>query len=292
MNYLSQTSTFSLIEVSLRVAPLALEVDPGPEMSLQVGESGRFRASFIPPEGIEHFRFTWDFGDGARIESSGSTPRADGVHLTATVTHAYKDDRDSPFIVTVDVTGTGPEGSAEGSASMEVVVQEVPVIDLFAGEDRTVEEGSDVDYTARFTRPAELWDFQYQWEFGDGSPTLEGEIEGGESRISVAHKFADYRQRPYVVRVTVTAMSEVGEVSASDTFNVHVTEVRGFAVGGWDVGETAKSAVRALTAVGQVLLQALIWIAIFSWAIALGGVAIYLVRWRRRARKRQAAETE
>ena len=278
INYLSQTSAFSLIEVNLKVSPVQIEVDPGPDASLRVGENGRFRASFRAPPGIEEFSFVWDFGDGTWAAGSGSTLRPDGTRLTATVTHTYEDDRDSPYIVRVDLTGAGEEGLTEGSASMEAIVREVPTIDVFAGESQTVEEGDEVDYVARFTRPAELWDFEYQWEFGDGSPTVTGSIEDEESRIAVSHEYSDFRPRPYEVVVTVSAMSDVGRVSSSDSFTVHVTEVEGFAVGGWDVGETAKTAVRALSAVGKVALAVLIWVGIFSPVILVIGAAVILIR--------------
>ena len=278
INYLSQTSAFSLIEVHLKVSPVQIEVDTGPEVSLRVGENGRFRASFRAPPGIEEFSFVWDFGDGTSAAGSGSTLRPDGTRLTATVTHTYEDDRDSPYIVRVDLTGAGEEGLAEGSASMEAIVREVPTIDVFAGESQTVEEGDEVDYVARFTRPAELWDFEYQWEFGDGSPTVTGSIEDEESRIAVSHEYSDFRPRPYEVVVTVSAMSDVGRVSSSDSFAVHVTEVEGFAVGGWDVGVTAKTAVRALSAVGKVALAVLIWVGIFSPVILVIGVVVILIR--------------
>ena len=279
INYLSQTSAFSLIEVNLKVSPVQIEVDPGPDVSLRVGENGRFRASFIAPLGIEEFSFVWDFGDGTSAAGSGSTLRPDGTRLTATVTHTYEDDRDSPYIVRVDLTGTGEEGLAEGSASLEATVREVPTIDVFGGENQTVEEGDQVDYVARFTRPAELRDFEYQWEFGDGSPTVTGSIEDEESRIAVSHEYSDFRPRPYEVVVTVSAMSDVGRVSSSNSFTVHVTEVEGFVVGGWDAGETAKTAIRALTGVGKVALAVLIWVGIFSPVILVIGVAVILIRW-------------
>ena len=110
INYLSQTSAFSLIEVNLQVSPVQIEVDPGPDASLRVGENGRFRASFRAPPGIEEFSFVWDFGDGTSAAGSGSTLRPDGTRLTATVTHTYEDDRDSPYIVRVDLTGAGGGG--------------------------------------------------------------------------------------------------------------------------------------------------------------------------------------
>ncbi len=285
LNYLSQTSAFSLIEVSMRVSAVEIEVDPGEDVSLREGEVGRFRASFTAPEGIEEFFFHWDFGDGASARGEGSTLRSDGTRLTATVTHVYEDDRDSPYIVRIDLTGIGEGGIAEGSASLEVEVKEVPTIEVFAGESQTVEEGNEVEYTASFTRPAELWDFEYQWDFGDGSPTVSGAVEEGESRISVSHKYSDFRPRPYDVTVTVSAMSDVGRVSSTGMFGVFVTEVEGFVVGGWDVGETAKTAVRGLTAVAKIALWVVIWVGIFSPVfLVLGGGALLLRRYGGRVR--------
>ena len=46
-----------------------------------------------------------------------------------------------PYIVTVDLSGAGEGGIAEGSDSLEVTVSEVPTIEVFAGENQTVEEG-------------------------------------------------------------------------------------------------------------------------------------------------------
>jgi len=286
INYLRQTSAFSLIEVSMRVSPVEIEVDAGEDVSLREGEVGRFRVSFTAPDGIEEFTFEWDFGDGTSATGKGSTLRPDGTRLTATVTHVYEDDRDSPYIVRVELMGVGEEGIAEGSASMEVEVKEVPTIDVFAGENQTVEEGDEVEYTASFTRPAELWDFEYQWDFGDGSPTVSGTVEEGESRIAESHEYSDFRPRPYDVTVTISAMSEVGRVSSTGTFGVFVTEVEGFAVGGWDVGETAKTAVRGLTAVAKVALWVLIWVGIFSPVIlVLGGGVLMLRRYGGRVRR-------
>ena len=68
--------------------------------------------------------------------------------------------------------------------SLLATVTEVPTIEVFAGEHRTVEEGDEVRYTASFTVPDELWDYEYQWDFGDGSPTVSGEIDEG-TRVEV-----------------------------------------------------------------------------------------------------------
>ena len=53
-------------------------------------------------------------------------------------------------------------------------------------------------------------------------------------------------------------------------------------IGGWSAGETGRTAIRALSAVGAVLAQAAIWIGIFSpvWIVIL--VVGFFVRRRMR----------
>ncbi len=273
LNYFQQVSAFSLIEVSLTVAPLDMSVDAGPDDAFRVGQPARFRATFTPPDGIDDFSFTWDFGDGSSVTGHTTAPTPDGQRVTATVNHVYPDGDDSPYIVSVEITGRGEGGIAEGSDSLLATVTEVPSIDVFAGEWRTVEEGEEVRYTASFTAPEELWDYEYQWDFGDGSPTVSGEIDEG-TRVEAAHAYIDYRPDPYNVRLTVSAMSDAGRISSSGSFEVFVTESEGFLIGGWEVESTFKDAVRALSAVGIALSYILIWVVVFIPLIVLGWVVV------------------
>ena len=192
------------------------------------------------------------------------------------MTHIYGDDRDSPYIVTVDLTGSGDRGLVEGSDSLLVSVSRVPVIEVFAGEDRTVEEGEDVDYTASFTRPVELRDYEYRWDFA-GSPTRTGKLEEDVTRVELTHAFPDHRPDPFEAVLTVSAMSDVGRVSGSDSFTVQVTESEGFFIGGWNIEGTTKAAVRALTAVAQVATVVAIWLGVFLPVFLVVGGAVYLV---------------
>ena len=278
INFLEQTAAYSLIEVSLKLTAQTLDVDAGGDMAVQVGQVARFRASFTAPPDVDDFTFEWDFGDGTYITGRGSVLRPEGHRVTATVNHVYGDDRDSPYIVSVELRGTGPGGIAEGSDSIEVVVQEVPTIEVFAGESLTVEEGDEVDYTASFTRPSELRDYEYQWDFGDGSPTIIGVPDEGSTRLQATHSFRDYRPRPYDVTLTVTAMSDAGEVSGSGSFSVSVTESEGLLVWGWDVGEAARLAVRVLAGIAWVITTVAIWIGILSPVIIGIVVLIFLIR--------------
>ncbi len=283
LSFLSQTAAYSLIEVSLKLASETIGVDAGGDISVRVGQPARFRASFAAPQDIEDFSFEWDFGDGVTTQEFGSILRPDGRRITATVNHIYEDDRDSPYIVKVDLTGTGPGGIAEGSDSLEVTVTHVPSIEVFAGQDQTVEEGSKVDYSASFTRPSELWDYEYLWDFGDGSPTVTGNPEEGATSIETTHAYSNYRPEPYTAVLTISAMSDAGQVSGSDSFTVRVTESQGYLIGSWDVGETTKSAVRAFTALLRALTTIVIWLAIFSpVALVIAIIAYFINRSARR----------
>ena len=278
LNFLEQTAAYSLIDVALKLTPQTISVDAGEDVGVKVGKTTRFRASFLPPEGIDEYDFLWDFGDGTTVRGSGTVLRPDGRRVTATVNHVYGDDLDSPYIVRFDLSGFGESGVAEGTDALEVSVSEVPAIEVFAGEGQTVKEGEEVEFTASFLRPAELWDYSYTWNFGDGSPTVTGTPVEGGTRLNVLHTYTDYRPQGYEVQVAVSAMSEGGEVTGSGSFWVGVTESKGIIVGGWEVGETTKTAVRALSAVVRVVVMVLIWVAIFSPVIAIVAGIVYLIQ--------------
>ena len=74
----------------------------------------------------------------------------------------------------------------------------------------------------------------------------------------------DYRPTAYTSVLTVSAMSDAGRVSGSGSFSVRVTESEGFFIGGWNVGGTAKAAVRALSAVAWAATTVIIWLGILS----------------------------
>ncbi len=300
IKFLQETAAFSLINVEMSLAPRQMNINAGPDQTFSSGQLARFRATFRPPEGIEEFRFTWDFGDGSRVDGQGSAPTTEpGQRVTATVTHVYEDDRDSPYIVQLEITGTGPSGIVEGTDSLIATVTRIPTIEVFAGEDRVVKEGDEVEYSGSFTRGEGLWDIQYRWDFSDGSPTVTGAPEEGATRAVVSHTFENYRPQRYQANFTVTAQSEAGEVKGSDSFMVQVTESQGLVIGNWDLVESAKWAIRVLSAIALAIVNVLIWVVIFS-PVWLGIIAIgygiyrlkrYLDR-RQSERNRQLLGTE
>ena len=289
IKFLEQTSAFSLINVDLRLAPVGMSVDAGPDRTFSAGQVARFRAHFTPPEDMEDFTFTWDFGDGSQpITGTGTAPTTQpGQRVTATVNHVYGDDLDSPYIVQLEITGSGTGGLVEGADTLIATVTEVPSLSVFAGESRTVEEGQEEEYTGSFTRPEGLWDLQYRWSFGDGSPVVTGNPEDGATKTAVTHTYVDYRPRPYTATLTVTAQSDAGPVEGSSSFDVRVTESQGLVIAGWSAGKTAKAATRALSGVVLAVGTLLIWVGIFTpvWLV-LGGAGYGLFRLRRHWRGR------
>ena len=289
---LEQTAAFSLIRVNLRVAPQPLAVDAGADRTFSVGQNGRFRARFRPPDGIEDFEFTWDFGDGgAPVRGNSSAPTTEpGQRVTATVNHIYDDDRDSPYIVQLEIRGTGPAGVVEGADTLTATVTRAPTIEVFAGESMVVEEDTAVAFRGSFTRPEGLRDIQYRWDFGDGTAPVSGIPEPGVTNAFATHTYQDYRPQPYEVTLTVTAQSDAGPVEGFSSRWVEVIEARGLVIGGWSAGDTARTATRALSVVAQGLGTLLIWLGIFS-PLWLGAAAIGygIIRLRRSRRERRAA---
>ena len=266
LRFLAEVAAFSLVNLTLTTRPGQMPVDIGPDATYRAGLSTAFRATFRPPEGVDEFRFTWDFGDGSSpVEGTRTAPTTNaGERVTSTVSHTYTNVELSPYIVQMSISGIGDAGLFLGSDTLIASVTQIPGIEVFAGEDRVVDERDELEYTGSFTRPESLWDFRYRWDFGDGSATVFEVPAEGETGAEATHTFPNYRPDPYQVVLTVIAQSEAGEIRGSSSFNVRVNEVEGFVVAGWDIGNTFKSAVRALSVVGQALLTVLIWVGIFS----------------------------
>ena len=68
---LEETAAFSLVNISLNLAPQDMRVDAGEDMTFSVGENGRDSGRpSTRRKGIDDFRLrTWDFGDGSRVET-------------------------------------------------------------------------------------------------------------------------------------------------------------------------------------------------------------------------------
>ena len=263
-----------------------MAIDAGPDQSVAVHSPTRFRATFTPPEGMDQHSITWDFGDGSEPVYIGRTAptTTEGERVTATVTHSYDDPKDSPFIVQVSISSFGESGVAEGEDTLIVSVSEIPVIEVYAGNDINAVQNEEVVFTGSFTRPVGLTNVRYEWDFGDGSPIFEGEVSEG-TRVAMTHSYADFRPDPYRARLTIIADSAIGEVSASQDIYVFVDEELGLVAGGFDVGDTGKTAVRTLTLVVSGLTTVIIWIGVFAFIwVPLAVLIVFLVRRGRRFR--------
>ena len=277
---LEETSAFSLINVSLELEPATMETDAGEDRAASTGQPTRFRAQFTAPEGIEEFRYEWNFGDGSGpVTGTRTVANSDGLtRSTATVTHFYEDERDSPFIVTFEITGTGETGVAEGEDTITVVVTRLPHIEVFAGQNTTVNEGEPVRLSGSFTRPEEMSQVSYKWEFGDGSAPISGTLDAGRTTAEAVHTYANHRPMPFTATLTVTGAGDIGTITSKDSTQVLVLESPG-----WSPKDASGNAVGVLGAVGRGLASGAIWAGILSpfWAVALAGVVYVAVRRRR-----------
>ena len=281
---IQQTSSFSLVSLTLRRQPAPMTVDAGEDIAGAVGRPVRFRAEFRPPEGMENFTVTWNFGDGSQpVTSRRTAPTQDeDVRVTATVTHEYLDDQDSPYIVEVQIDGSGDGGLAEGSDVLIVSISRLPRIEVFAGDPQTVDAGETVRFSGSFTRPREMTDASYIWDFGDGTDPAEGSLAAGVTSVVAEHSYRDHRPAPYPVTLTVRGSSEAGEVESSDVVLIWVDEAPGWTIGGWSAADTWRSIIRILSGVGQVLVTVLFWLSILA-PVWLAAIAIYI--WRRSRRR-------
>ena len=297
IKFLEESSAFSIIRVNLSLAPMDVEVDAGADQTVAVGVPVSFRATFSPPNGIDDYTIAWDFGDASdtRVIHRTAPTQTPGELTTETVAHVYGTTAGSPFIAEVSITGTGEGGIIEGKDTLTVAVSEIPAIEVFAGGGKTVDQNTEVEFSGSFTRPKGLTDVKFEWDFGDGSTPTEGDLPEGVTRATATHVYPDYRREPYIAKLTVSADSEVGEVEASAEFYVYVTEQVGFVVGGFELGDNFKTAVRGLTGFVQGLTVIVIWLAIFSpfWG-AIVALVWFITRWRarRRTEGRERLEAE
>jgi hypothetical protein len=284
LGYIEQSAAYSLVNMHLRLVPFDMHVDAGPDLTVSADTTISFRASFVPPDGIDDFEFAWDFGDGSGLRSGTRTaPEVDGSsRITSTATYAYGNSTDSPFIVTVKVSGTGDAGAAEGADTLIVEVIEIDPVEVYAGADQSVVEGQEVTFSGSFTRPEGLSDFRFSWDFGDGSVPVTGDLSGEGTEAIATHVYPNHRPEEFRATLAIMAESDAGPVEVNSTLGVTVREAGGWS-GSWSPLNTFKGAVRALSATGRVLGNIAIWLAILIpvWGGILF-VFFFLLRRRRR----------
>jgi len=191
LNLLAQTSAFSLVNVSLNAEPTEIQVTADSDIAVAVGQTVTFAPTLQPPEDIENFEILWDFGDGFEQGISRRTAATliEGQRITSAVTHVYQTEDNSPYVVTVDITGVGDSGVVGGTDTLIATVSDIPVRDVFAGQSVTVEAGERVGFAGTFTRPKRLDGLKYRWEFGDGSPAVEGVLAADVTVAEATHTY-------------------------------------------------------------------------------------------------------
>lgn len=290
---LERTAAYSLVNVVLRLVPIDMPVDAGEDKSASVNEIVRFRAIFEPPSDVEEFDYTWTFGDGSPPVFGTQTVATLDNHkrITATVGHQYMDDRDSPFIAELEIRGSGQSGLTEGTDKQIVTVTNVPSIEVFAGESRTVEEGQILELAGSFTRPEGLTDVVFEWDFGDGSQGFQKNASTGDTRATATHKYLDHRPFPYIVTLTVSGVAESGNIQGVGEVSVWVQKAPGWLVSDWSGSRAAKTAIRTLSYLLTGAGTFMIWLLIFSPVLGGTGAAAYVVvriaRRRRHSTRRQ-----
>ena len=291
LNFLSESSAFSLVSIEVLALPQALEVDAGEDMLAAAGGPVRFRAKFTPPEGIEDFWIEWDFGDGTSPQGTNRVAPfdTDGTVISAPVLHYFESETDSPYIVRVAVNGTGDSGASEGEDVTVVTVSRVPPIDVFAGNNQLVEAGDTVKLRGNFTRPDGVTDLVYTWDFGDGSTPLRVEAGAEDTIAEAEHTYSNPRPQSYEVVLKVSGVTEAGSTEGRGTMFVTVEEEEAIGGGSFTPGETGKDAFGILATIGKGIGNAAVFIAVLSpiWII-LAAVAFAAYRMNRRRSARNA----
>ena len=265
--YLEQTSATSLINVTLELAPGEMSVDAGPDLQAVEGRPVAFRATFAEPDGIDSYEYWWEFGDGAASEPRTRTAVTEtpGERVTEAVWYEYYSSEQSPYFVTFKIRGTGEGGVVDGEDAIQVNVERVPTIIVSTEDSITVRANDEVTLTGSFTRPGNVENLTYEWDFGDGLIPASGDIDEGVQEISAAHEYTIDRSQPYEARFTVEGETDFGApLTSSSIVYVYVEPSSEWVVGFLDIPETARAATRTLGVIAQGLVVLAIWVVLLS----------------------------
>ena len=279
ISYLSEASAFSLINITLNLAPVHMAVDAGADITIQTGQEVFVDAILASPKGSDLHQYNWDFGDGTPPVTGQRTALlvgGAGKRITNPARHLYK--QEGRHIIEINAIATGLAGVAEGNDTIIVTVKAVPSITVSVPADRfTVTENETLKVKASFTTPQELQQYTYQWDWGDATPTQMGSLPDGINQIIGNHTYANPTQSTLTGFLTLSALSEAGKISSTQTFTINVRKSKSIIAGNWDVAGWFKNSARAVFAVLSIILMATVWILIFSPLIAIGAGAIFLM---------------
>ena len=181
--------------------------------------------------------------------------------------------------MTFTIRGTGEAGAATAEDRLQTTVSRVPTIQLSAPSGLTIRANDEAAFVGEFTRPPDISNLRYKWDFGDGLTPALGDIEAGQTTVEVTHTYSIDRGEPYLARFTVTGETSFGaSIESSATTQVYVEPGSQWVVGIVDVGETARGATRALSALAQILLALGIVVVVFSPALIAIGAVVWILR--------------
>ena len=191
----------TLIVTVNNVAPTA---DAGLDQTVDEGDTVSFLGDPNDPGADDTHIYEWDFGD----LSNGTGPDP---------SHAYGDNG----VYTVTLTVTDDDGGVSSDTLVVTVNNVIPIVD--AGPDQTVDEGDTVYISDDFDDPGWLDTHNFEWDFGDDSPT-------DTETLTQTHVYGDNG----VYTVTLTVTDDDGGVG-SDTLTVTVDNVAPIIDAGSDV---------------------------------------------------------
>ena len=272
---LEQTTATSLINVTLELAPGEMSADADPDLQAVEGRPVAFRATFNEPQGIDSYEYWWEFGDGAESERRTRTALTEtpGQRVTEIVWYSYHSSEQSPYFVTFKIRGTGEAGVVDGEDAIKVNVERVPTIFVSTEESIVIRADEELTLTGSFTRPGNVMNLTYEWDFGDGLIPSTGDIGEGVQEISATHEYTIDRSAPYEARFTVEGETDFGApISSSSTVFVYVEPSAQWVIGFLDIPETARTATQALSVIAQAAVVAVIWIVLLSpvWGLIVG----------------------
>jgi len=144
---------------------------------------------------------------------------------------------------------------------IDVLLQQAELDVTFSASNRTVKVGQNIRFAPRIA--GGISPYSYEWDFGDGSTSTE---------VAPTHSYKSAGSYNATLKVT----DDKGQ-KASKERNNYIDVLPG-----WNPGNVVSSAWNGLVSFGHVVINILIWVAIFIPLWIIIGVILYFTWWRRR----------